>query len=41
MVAPRVRLELTTYRLTAGRAADCAIQELIPGPNMVVVLTTA
>ena len=25
--APRVRLELTTYRLTAGRAADCAIQE--------------
>lgn len=26
--APRVRLELTTYRLTAGRAADCAIQEL-------------
>ena len=30
VVAPRVRLELTTYRLTAGRAADCAIQELIP-----------
>ena len=27
--APRVRLELTTYRLTAGRAADCAIQELV------------
>lgn len=27
--APRVRLELTTYRLTAGRAADCAIQELM------------
>ena len=27
--APRVRLELTTYRLTAGRATDCAIQELI------------
>ena len=26
--APKVRLELTTYRLTAGRAADCAIQEL-------------
>ena len=26
--APRVRLELTTYRLTAGRAADCAIREL-------------
>ena len=25
--APRVRLELTTYRLTAGRAADCAIQD--------------
>jgi hypothetical protein len=24
-----VRLELTTYRLTAGRAADCAIQELV------------
>jgi hypothetical protein len=24
---PRVRLELTTYRLTAGRAADCAIQD--------------
>ena len=24
---PRVRLELTTYRLTAGRAANCAIQE--------------
>ena len=24
---PRVRLDLTTYRLTAGRAADCAIQE--------------
>jgi hypothetical protein len=23
-----VRLELTTYRLTAGRATDCAIQEL-------------
>ena len=23
-----MRLELTTYRLTAGRAADCAIQEL-------------
>ena len=29
VVAPRVRLELTTYRLTAGRAADCAIQELV------------
>jgi hypothetical protein len=28
VVAPKVRLELTTYRLTAGRAADCAIQEL-------------
>ena len=28
-VAPRVRLELTTYRLTAGRATDCAIQELM------------
>ena len=27
--APRVRLEITTYRLTAGRAADCAIQELV------------
>jgi hypothetical protein len=27
--APKVRLELTTYRLTAGRAADCAIQELV------------
>ena len=27
--APRVRLELTTYRLTAGRAADCAIQETL------------
>ncbi len=26
--APEVRLELTTYRLTAGRAADCAIQDL-------------
>ena len=26
--APEVRLELTTYRLTAGRATDCAIQEL-------------
>ena len=25
--APRERLELSTYRLTAGRAADCAIQE--------------
>ena len=25
---PRVRLELTTYRLTAGRAANCAIQDL-------------
>ena len=25
--APEVRLELTTYRLTAGRATDCAIQE--------------
>ena len=24
-----MRLELTTYRLTAGRAADCAIQELV------------
>jgi hypothetical protein len=24
-----VRLELTTYRLTAGRATDCAIQELV------------
>ena len=24
-----MRLELTTYRLTAGRAADCAIQELM------------
>ena len=23
-----MRLELTTYRLTAGRATDCAIQEL-------------
>ena len=29
--APRVRLELTTYRLTAGRAADCAIQEFLSG----------
>ena len=28
-IAPGVRLELTTYRLTAGRAADCAIQELM------------
>ena len=27
--ASRVRLELTTYRLAAGRAADCAIQELL------------
>jgi hypothetical protein len=27
---PRVRLELTTYRLTAGRAADCAIQDGVP-----------
>ena len=27
--APEVRLELTTYRLTAGRATDCAIQELL------------
>jgi hypothetical protein len=27
--APEVRLELTTYRLTAGRATDCAIQELV------------
>lgn len=27
--APEVRLELTTYRLTAGRAADCAIQDLV------------
>ena len=26
--APEVRLELTTYRLTAGRATDCAIQEI-------------
>jgi hypothetical protein len=26
-ITPRVRLELTTYRLTAGRAANCAIQE--------------
>ena len=26
---PEVRLELTTYRLTAGRATDCAIQELV------------
>ena len=26
-IAPRVRLELTTYRLTAGRATDCAIQD--------------
>lgn len=26
--SPRVRLELTTYRLTAGRATDCAIQDL-------------
>jgi hypothetical protein len=25
--APKVRLELTTYRLTAGRAADCAIRD--------------
>ena len=24
-----MRLELTTYRLTAGRATDCAIQELV------------
>ena len=31
--APRVRLELTTYRLTAGRAADCAIQELLQTPH--------
>jgi hypothetical protein len=30
--APRVRLELTTYRLTAGRATDCAIQELACTP---------
>ena len=27
--APEVRLELTTYRLTAGRATDCAIQDLV------------
>ena len=27
--APEVRLELTTYRLTAGRATDCAIQDFI------------
>ena len=26
-----MRLELTTYRLTAGRAADCAIQEPMIG----------
>ena len=35
--APRVRLELTTYRLTAGRAADCAIQEHVDpseGPSL-------
>ena len=30
--APEVRLELTTYRLTAGRAADCAIQDLVALP---------
>ena len=30
--APEVRLELTTYRLTAGRAADCAIQDLVAHP---------
>ena len=30
---PRVRLELTTYRLTAGRAANCAIQELLKNLN--------
>ena len=32
--APRVRLELTTYRLTAGRAADCAIQDFIAGTSL-------
>ena len=26
--SPRERLELSTYRLTAGRAANCAIQEM-------------
>ena len=26
---PRVRLELTTYRLTAGRATNCAIQDFL------------
>ena len=31
--SPRVRLELTTYRLTAGRATDCAIQDLMILPE--------
>ena len=34
--APRVRLELTTYRLTAGRAADCAIQDFMSNPFVVI-----
>ena len=29
-----MRLELTTYRLTAGRATDCAIQELLANDNV-------
>ena len=29
-----MRLELTTYRLTAGRATDCAIQELLCKDNV-------
>lgn len=33
--APEVRLELTTYRLTAGRAADCAIQDPCAGEGAV------
>jgi hypothetical protein len=28
-MAPGERLELPTYRLTAGRAADCAIQDCL------------
>jgi hypothetical protein len=32
--APEVRLELTTYRLTAGRATDCAIQDLVCTDNV-------
>lgn len=31
---PRGRLELPTYRLTAGRATDCAIQELLLVPPL-------